>query len=51
MKAWGYLVVLEAHDLLDGLNLNIARHLGSAGVTHIQQFSPVRREISQRQAQ
>ena len=34
------LAMLEAHNLLDVLDLCIARNLGRACVSHIQQLSP-----------
>jgi len=32
--------MLQAHDLLDGLNLCIGSNLGSTGVSHIEQLAP-----------
>ena len=35
-----HLVVLQPHDLLDGLDLSVATDLHCTGIPHIQQLSP-----------
>ena len=38
-----HLAVLQAHDLLEVLDLCVARNLSRARVTHIQQLAPAHR--------
>ena len=40
VAGWANLAMLQAHDLLDGLNLCIGCNLGRTGITHIQELAP-----------